>query len=79
MKENKLVEMWNRIEILGSNVQQIIQELQNLKDLSIGTMQLVKKFPDYDNAVKKLKEDLKKQTEKAKKEKENVEQQLDKR
>ena len=78
MKENKLVEMWNRIEILGSNVQQIIQELQNLKDLSIGTMQLVKKFPDYDNAVEKLKEELKKQTEKAKKEKENVEQQLDK-
>ena len=79
MKESKLVEMWKRIEILGSNVQQIIQELHNLKDLSIGTMQLVKKFPDYDNAVKKLKEDLKKQTEKAKKEKENVEQQLDKR
>lgn len=79
MKENKLVEMWNRIEILGSNVQQIIQELQNLKDLSIGTMQLVKKFADYDNAVEKLKEELKKQTEKAKKEKENVEQQLDKR
>ena len=52
MKESKLVEMWNRIEILGSNVQQIIQELHNLKDLSIGTMQLVKKFPDYDNAVK---------------------------
>ena len=68
MKENKLVEMWNRIEILGSNVQQIIQELQNLKDLSIGTMQLVKKFADYDNAVEKLKEELKKQTEKAKKE-----------
>ena len=79
MKESKIVEMWKRIEILGSNVQQIIQELHNLKDLSIGTMQLVKKFPDYDNAVKKLKEDLKKQTEKAKKEKENVEQQLDKR
>ena len=79
MKESKLVEMWKRIEILGSNVQQIIQELHNLKDLSIGTMQLVKKFPDYDNAVEKLKEELKKQTEKAKKEKENVEQQLDKR
>ena len=78
MKESKLVEMWKRIEILGSNVQQIIQELHNLKDLSIGTMQLFKKFPDYDNAVEKLKEELKKQTEKAKKEKENVEQQLDK-
>ena len=79
MKESKLVEMWKRIEILGSNVQQIIQELHNLKDLSIGTMQLVKKFADYDNAVEKLKEELKKQTEKAKNEKENLEQQLDKR
>ena len=78
MKENKLVEMWNRIEILGSNVQQIIQELQNLKDLSIGTMQLVKNFPDYEDAVNKLKKDLKEQTKKVNKEKKNEEQQLDK-
>ena len=78
MKENKLVEMWNRIEVLGSNVQQIIQELHNLKDLSIGTMQLVKNFSEYDKAVEKLKQDLKNQTDKAKKEKGNVEQQLDK-
>ena len=37
-----------------------------------------KNFPDYENAVNKLKEDLKEQTEKANKEKKNVEQQLDK-
>ena len=73
MKESKLIEMWNRIEVLGSNVQQIIQELHNLKDLSIGTMQLIKNFSEYDKAVEKLKKDLKEKTEKAKKEKENVE------
>jgi len=73
MKESKLIEMWNRIEVLGSNVQQIIQELHNLKDLSIGTMQLIKNFSEYDKAVEKLKKDLKEKTEKEKKEKENVE------
>jgi hypothetical protein len=54
MKENKLIEMWKKIETLGSNQQQIIQELQNLRDLSIGTMSLVKKLPDYEKAIELL-------------------------
>ena len=54
MKESKLIEMWKKIETLGSNQQQIIQELQNLRDLSIGTMSLVKKLPDYEKAIKLL-------------------------
>jgi len=70
MKENKLMEMWNRIEILGQNVQQIIQELNNLRDLSVGTMSLLKKFPDYNKAIEELSKDL----EESKKQKEkNVE------
>ena len=63
MKENKLVEMWNRVEILGRNVQQIIVELNNLRDLSIGTMSLVKKLEGYDKAIEALTEDLKKEKE----------------
>ena len=46
--------MWKKIETLGSNQQQIIQELQNLRDLSIGTMSLVKKLPDYEKAIELL-------------------------
>jgi hypothetical protein len=64
MKESKLIEMWNRIETLGSVVQQITQEMHNLKDLSIGTMSLIKKLPDYDKAIEALTEDLKKEKEK---------------
>ena len=64
MKESKLIEMWNRIEILGQNVQQMIQELNNLRDLSVGTMSLVKKLPDYDKAIAALTEDLKNKKEK---------------
>lgn len=63
MKENKLIEMWNRVEILGQNMQQIIIELNNLRDLSIGTMSLVKKFDGYDKAIEALTEDLKKEKE----------------
>jgi len=69
MKESKLIEMQNKIETLGLLVQQIIQEMQNLKDLSIGTMSLVKKFPDYEKAI----EDLKKDLEKTKNKEANVE------
>ena len=59
MKESKLIEMWNRIETLGSLVQQMSQEMANLKDLSIGTMSLLKKFPDYEKAIEELAKDLK--------------------
>ena len=51
--------MWNRIETLGSLVQQMSQEMANLRDLSIGTMSLLKKFPDYEKAIEELAKDLK--------------------
>ena len=72
MKESKLIEMWNRIEILGTNVQQLIQEMNNLRDLSIGTMSLVKKFDGYEKALEDLQKDISKEM-KNKKEKANVE------
>ena len=59
MKESKLIEMWNRIETLGSLAQQMNQEMANLRDLSIGTMSLLKKFPDYEKAIEELAKDLK--------------------
>ena len=65
MKEQKLIELWNRVEILGQNVQQIIQELNNLKDLSIGTLETLKRTPGYGEALENMKTDfLNKQEEK---------------
>ena len=60
MKESKLIEMQNRLETLGAAVTRLVNEVTNLKDLSIGTMELVKKLPDYDKALEKLKEQYKK-------------------
>tara|TARA_B100000927_G_C16443288_1_gene460673 strand:+ start:1252 stop:1461 length:210 start_codon:yes stop_codon:yes gene_type:complete len=58
MKESKLIEMRNKVESLGAALNKVIQELTNLRDLSIGTMQLVKKFPDYEKAIEELKKEL---------------------
>jgi len=58
MKENKLIEMWNRVEILGANTQAIIKELQNLKDLSVGTLETLKRVPGYEKALEDMKTDF---------------------
>jgi hypothetical protein len=67
MKESKLIEMNNRVEALGAAMNRLIQELTNLKDLSIGTMELIKCLPGYDKALKKLKKDLTEKNESLKK------------
>jgi|TARA_R110000824_G_scaffold379471_1_gene571463 hypothetical protein len=70
MKESTLIEMSNKIEYIGTALNRIVQELTNLKDLSIGTMELIKCFPDYDKALKKLKKDLTTKKEESKKQNE---------
>jgi hypothetical protein len=69
MKESKLIEMWNRIEVLGQNMQAIIQEMGNLKDLSVGTLETLKRIPGYDEALESMKTDFLNKN----KEEENVE------
>ena len=60
MKEAKLIEMRNKIETIGAAMNRVVQELTHLKDLSVGTMELVKKLPGYDKALGELKEQYKK-------------------
>ena len=60
MKESTLIEMQNKLETLGTAVTRLVNEVTNLKDLSIGTMELVKKLPDYEKALGELKEQYKK-------------------
>ena len=60
MKESKLIEISNKVEQLGAVFNKMINELTNMKDLAIGTLELVKKFPDYEKALQQLKEETKK-------------------
>ena len=58
MKESKLIEMQNKVVALTRVVQQLMNEINNLKDLSIGTLEVVKKMPKYKKAVDELKAEM---------------------
>ena len=60
MKESKLIEMQNKLESLGAAVNKLINEVANLKDLSVGTLELVERLPDYEKALEILKDNYKK-------------------
>ena len=59
MKEQTLIEMKNKIESLTNVVQYLVNEINNLRDLSIGTLETIKCMPDYDEAIKTLEEQVK--------------------
>tara|TARA_R100001460_G_scaffold23889_2_gene48114 strand:- start:109 stop:339 length:231 start_codon:yes stop_codon:yes gene_type:complete len=67
MKENKLIEMRNRVETLGSVANQLIIQIKILRKLSIGTLETVKLMPGYDEAIEKLKEKARKDSSKEQK------------
>jgi predicted ATP-grasp superfamily ATP-dependent carboligase len=70
MKESKLIEMSNRVDTMGAAMNRVVQELNNLKDLAIGLTELMKLLPDYEDALEKMKQNLKEQKEQEEKQKE---------
>jgi len=50
--------MKNKVDALSRVMQQIINEITNLRDLSIGTLETLKNMPGYDDAIEKLKADV---------------------
>jgi hypothetical protein len=69
MKESKLLEMQNKIASMSNVVQQLINEVTNLRELSVGTYETVKLLPGYDEAIETLKSNLAKKKEEAKEKK----------
>ena len=59
MKEQKLIMMYNRVEKLGALMEGVLMELTNLRDLSVGTLETLKKMPGYKKAIEELKEEIK--------------------
>jgi len=64
MKEQKLIIMHNKVERLGALMEGVLMELTNLRDLSVGTLETLKKMPGYKKAIKELTEELKKEKDK---------------
>ena len=66
MKESTLLEMKKKIESLTNVVQYMINELKNLKELGVGTLETIKLLPDYDAALEQLKVNMEKEAEERK-------------
>ena len=58
MKESKLIEMQNKIKSMTNVVQQLINEVTHLRELSIGTLETIKLMPDYEDAIEALKKQM---------------------
>ena len=70
MKESTLLEMQNKIKAMTNVIQQLINEVTHLRELSIGSLETLKLMPGYEDAI----EALKKQMEDNIKEKQKAEQ-----
>ena len=55
--------MKRKIEQLGALMQGVLQELTNLRDLSVGTLETIKKMPDYQEANEALEKEMKEKQE----------------
>ena len=63
-KQSRVYLLEKKIEALIRVVQQILDENAYLKDLSIGTLETIKQFKEYDAAIEKLKEEVVKKASK---------------
>jgi|TARA_Y100000289_G_scaffold61775_1_gene70164 hypothetical protein len=69
MKESKLIEMVNKINKLEETMGLVITDLRNINSLAVGTLETIKRMPDYQEALDKLKEEAAKVEEASEKEK----------
>tara|TARA_R110000803_G_scaffold112530_2_gene180849 strand:+ start:251 stop:469 length:219 start_codon:yes stop_codon:yes gene_type:complete len=55
MREQTIIEMKNKIESLTRVMQGLINEINSIKDFSIGTIETLQLMPGYNKAIEKLK------------------------
>jgi hypothetical protein len=68
MKEQKLIEMLNKLDKLDEIMKEVIKEMMNIRSLSVGTLEALKRMKGYDKAIEQLKADAEKQKAKPKEE-----------
>ena len=68
MKEQKLIEMLNKLDKLDEIMKEVINEMMNIRSLSVGTLEALKRMEGYDKAIEQLKADADKEKVKAKEE-----------
>jgi hypothetical protein len=71
MKESKLIEMQNKIKAMTNIIQQLINEITHLRELSVGTLETLKLMEGYDQAIKDLQSNMEKKMKERKKAEQN--------
>lgn len=58
--------MSNKVKALTNVAQHLLNEVANIRELSVGTLETIKKMPDYNEAIEALKKDLVEKSSKTK-------------
>ena len=64
MKENKLILMARNVQRLEETVDQLIKELIRTQNITIGTLEVIKRMEGYEDAVETLKKENKEHSKK---------------
>ena len=64
-KQSRVYLVEKKIKALTNVMPGIMNDMAQMKDLSIGTLETIKLMPDYEEALDKLKENLKKEEDDA--------------
>ncbi len=64
MKENKLILMARNLQRLEETVDQLIREVIRTQNMTIGTLEVIKRMKGYEEAVETLKEENQKESKK---------------
>tara|TARA_R100001594_G_scaffold2468_1_gene9759 strand:+ start:1258 stop:1497 length:240 start_codon:yes stop_codon:yes gene_type:complete len=71
MKESTLLEMKKKIESLTNVVQFLMNEVNHLRELGVGSLETIKLMPGYEDAINKLKKQMEENVEQKQKAKQN--------
>ncbi len=66
MKENKLIEMQNKVESQTRVLQEIINELGQTRNIVVSLLEIVKNLKEYQPIIKRLQDERKANTKEAK-------------
>ena len=70
MKEQTLLEIKNKVEATTRVLQQMINELTNQRQMSVGTLETLKLMQGYEEAIEQLRVNMNKEKEKEENKKE---------
>ena len=71
MKESTLLEMKKKIESLTNVVQFLMNEVNHLRELGVGSLETIKLMPGYEDAINELKKQMEENVEQKQKAKQN--------